>query len=232
MPPEKQPNKKTHYSGHRERLRKRFLDAPEKLPEYELLELLLGYVLIRADTKPLAKALLCRFGSLRGVFDARVEELQQVPGVGPGVEAYFRLMRETLARHAEGPVRKRQILCTPDAVAVMARKRLGQASAEEVWIAYVDNAIRLIAWEKAAQGGLNSSYVSPRDILERALTLRSSGFILVHNHPGGTCKPSGADIDLTKRLKHAAKLIGIAFHDHVIVTENVCYSMENEGLMQ
>ena len=108
-----------HYAGHRARLRERLLKDSTALADYEILELLLGYALLRRDTKPLAKELLSRFGSIRGVLDALPAEIQQVDGVGEGVAALRLLLREMMARYAEAPMRERKVLCTPRDVAQM-----------------------------------------------------------------------------------------------------------------
>ena len=105
--------------GHRERLRQRLEIEPTAVADYEVLELLLGYGLTRKDTKPLAKELIQRFGSIRGALDARPEELLEVPGFGPGLVALWRVLSETRARYAAADVRQREVLATPDAVARM-----------------------------------------------------------------------------------------------------------------
>ncbi len=223
---------KSHTQGHRQRLRSRLLENPAAVADYEVLELLLGHVLLRCDTKPLAKELLARFGSLRGVLDARPAELASVPGYGPGLSAYWTLLRELLARYAEGPVRKREVLGSPQSVAMMARQRLAASPHEEIWIAYLDSQNRLLAWERAAKGTPETAPLYPRDALERALALKATGIIVVHNHPGGNPKPSGADIVLTDKLKAAAQTLGIRFLDHVIVTDDACYSIVQDGIVQ
>lgn len=220
-----------HYHGHRKRLRTRLVDAPEKLEDYEILELLLGHVLLRCDTKPIAKELLHRFGSLRGVLQARSEEYADIPGIGKGIHYYFTLLREFISRHTESPVRSREILCSPEAVAAMARERLGKLAHEEIWLAYVDNRNRLISWEKNSKGTVDSSSLYPRDILERALAIKASGFIVVHNHPGGDPKPSSYDLEITKCLSQAAQTLRIRFVDHVVVTDNKSYSLMNSGFL-
>ncbi len=220
-----------HYHGHRERLRKRLQNAPELLADYEILELLLGYVIQRRDTKPIAKELLERFTSLRGVMDARPEEYLDMPGVGTGVTQYVCLLREFLARYAEGRLRNREALCSPEEVAHMARQRLGRLPHEEVWVAFMDNRLRLISWERAAKGSVNNSTVYPRDIMERALALKAAGFIVVHNHPGGNASPSGIDLEFTRQLERAAQALSINFWDHVIVSDSESYSLMNKGML-
>jgi DNA repair protein RadC len=208
-----------HYHGHRARLRQRLQKNPEDLPDYEILELLLGKVLARKDTKPLAKELLARFQSFRGLLDAKPAELQEVEGFGPALASFWLLLREVLARYAESPLRRRELLASPAAVAEMARARLAGYDHEEVWIAFVDAQNRLLSWERLARGSVEQAGIMPRDILERALLLKASGFILVHNHPGGTPAASAADLEVTGRLLQGAGSIGLRFLDHIIVTD-------------
>lgn len=222
---------KPHYHGHRERLRERLRTDGSSLREYELLELLLGTVLLRRDTKPLAKELLQRFGSLRGVLDARESELLGVKGFGPGLLAFWTLLRECMARYGEGPAREREVLCTPKSVAEMARVRLGSCPHEEVWVALLDNQNRLISWERASRGTVNASVVYPREVLEMALRFKATGIILVHNHPGGNPVPSQPDFEVTRQLSRSALTLGMRLLDHVIVTDEDCYSLKDDGLL-
>lgn len=220
-----------HAHGHRKRLRDRFDTASHALADYEVLELLLGSVVLRRDTKPLAKELLDRFGSFRGVLDARPQELITVSGFGPALTTYWKLLREVMARYAEAPARQRVELCSPQAVAYMAKVRLASCDHEELWIAYLDTQNRLLAWEMAARGSVHTIPLYPRDVLARALELKASGLILVHNHPGGSPKPSGADLDLTERIRSAGEPLGIRLTDHVIVTDDTCYSMVEDRII-
>ncbi len=222
---------KMHYHGHRERLRERLRSGPAHMADYELLELLLGHVLLRQDTKPLAKELLERFQSVRGVLDASLSELASIKGFGPSLQAFWLLLQEVMARYAEAPLRQREVLSSPSAVAEMARRRLASCRHEENWVAYVDTQNRLVQWEMASRGTIDHAMLQPRDIMERALILKASGFVLVHNHPGGNPGPSRADLQTTSMLKDACKTIGLRFLDHVIVTDGACYSIMQEGLL-
>jgi DNA repair protein radc len=214
-----------HYHGHRQRLKDRLKDSPEKLGEYEVLELLLGYVILRRDTKPIAKELLERHNSLRGILDAKPEDLMGIPGIGPGVIDFMHVLQEVMARYAESRIQAKNELCSPEAVAAMARQRLGKLAHEEVWVAFVDNRNRLISWEKFAKGSVNASSVHPRDILEKALAHKASGFIIVHNHPGGDPSPSDSDLIFTQQVEKAARTLFIRFLDHVIVCDTEAYSI-------
>lgn len=220
-----------HYHGHRSRLRERLGKNPGDLADYEILELLLGQVLMRRDTKPLAKELLARFQTLRGVLDAKPAELSQLPGFGPGLLNYWLLLRETLARYAEAPLRKHEVLATPETVAGMARLRLAGQPHEEAWVAFVDNQNRLIAWERLAVGSVESASIYPREIMERALLKKASGFLLVHNHPGGRPSASQSDLEVTRRVLECAKVMEIRMLDHLIVSDQGWSSIMHMGLL-
>ena len=159
----------SHQTGHRARLKARLKKDAAQLADYELLELLLGCVVLRRDTKALAKTLLQRFDTLRGVLDARPNELMSLEGFGPALCQFWQLLRELMARYEEAPVRRREVLCTPDSVARMARVRLAACPHEELWIALTDHGNRLMAWERLRQGTVGQVPILPRDVLEMAL---------------------------------------------------------------
>jgi DNA repair protein RadC len=220
-----------HQTGHRARLKARLKKDAAQLADYEILELLLGCVVLRRDTKALAKALLHRFDTLRGVLDARPDELMSLEGFGPSLAVFWQLLREFMARYEEAPVRRREILSTPDAVARMARARLAACPHEELWVALTDHGNRLIAWERLRQGAVGHVPFTPRDVLEMALAHKASNVILVHNHPGGNAHPSGPDLRLTRELAGLAPALGITLVDHVVVTEDACYSLKRDKLL-
>lgn len=219
-------------SGHRKRLRERLKCEPQTVADYEVMELLLGLALIRKDTKLLAHALIKRFGSIRGALDAREDELEQVEGFGPGVAALWRLIREVMGRYELSPLLQRERLASPEAVAAVARHRLGNLSHEESWLALVDAQNRLISWERLRKGGVSSIPLQPRDVLEPALMRKASGIILVHNHPGGSSLPSKPDLELTAEIQQLAPRLGLRFLDHIIVTPGECYSVAKKGIIR
>ncbi len=220
-----------HYHGHRKRLKDRLAENPRGLAEYEVLELLLSYANPRRDNKPLAKALVARFGSLRGVFSARIAELKAVEGFGEGYARFWQLWREFWARINEDPVRERVVLSSPDIVARMAMARLGALEDEEFWVALVDNKNRLVGWEQVSRGTVDQTAVYPREVLALALLRKASGMILVHNHPGSDPKPSRQDVELTKRIVVAAREVEVRVLDHLVVTEKSYFSFQSEGML-
>ena len=227
---ENQP-KKPHYLEHRKRLKKRFLENTAGLADYEILELLLGYVIPRKDTKPQAKALLGRFGTMADVFQARESEMKTMPGIGDATLLFFQLLGECQARKAETPLKQKIAFTNPGDVSAMVTARLGHCEREEFWTILVDNKNRLQAFEKISQGTVDQAPVFPREIMSLALQWKSSGMILVHNHPGGDPTPSSQDIQLTNKLKSLGKDLGIRVLDHLVVAETRHYSFMEHGIL-
>jgi DNA repair protein RadC len=220
-----------HYLGHRKRLKERLKADSRSLADYEILELLLGYALPRRDTKPLAKAMLQRFGSLRGVFHARAEELSEVDDFSPSVLVLFDTWKEFWGRVQESVIHERTVFSHPQSVADFAIARLGHALTEQFWVALVDNKNRLVLWQQVSQGTVDQTPVYPREILRLVLQHQASGLILVHNHPGGDPKPSIQDQELTKKMQRAAREMDIRVLDHIVVTDQDYYSFQAQGLL-
>lgn len=227
----RQGEQRPHYYGHRARLRARLRANPSSLADYEILELVLAQTIPRGDTKPLAKVLLGRFGTLRRVMQAPLPELMKVPGFGQALASNWALHAELRARLAEAPVRERQVLSGPAMVAEGAKARFGSGPVEEFWAAFVDNQNRVISWERLSRGTVDQTAVFPREVLALALTHHASGLVLVHNHPGGNASPSEEDKNLTTRIQRAALELGVRVLDHLIVTEETHYSFQEHGLL-
>ena len=211
-------SKTAHYHGHRDRLRARFREqGGEALPDYELLELLLFRAIPRRDTKPIAKALIERFGSFTEVLGAPAERLREVPGIGDAVVTELKLMEAAAQRYARGQVNERQVLSSWDAVLDYCRASMAFDTREQFRILFLDKRNGLIADEVQQTGTVDHTPVYPREVVKRALEHSASAIILVHNHPSGDPTPSRADIEMTKVIAGIAKPLGIALHDHIIV---------------
>ncbi len=201
------------------------------MADYEVLELLLGYALPRRDTKELAKALLARCGSLRGLFHAAPEDLADVQGMSPSVNVLLSVWREFWSRVQEGLIQDREVFSHPRIVADFAIARLGRERTEQFWVALVDNKNRLVHWQRVSQGTVDQTPVYPREILRLVLQHQASGLILVHNHPGGDPKPSVQDQELTKKMQRAAQEMDIRVLDHIVVTDHDYFSFQAQGLL-
>ncbi|MER9021201.1 DNA repair protein RadC [Mesorhizobium sp. M0815] len=208
---------KPHYLGHRDRLRERFAAGPNTLPDYELLELLLFRLIPRADTKPVAKALLARFGTLAEVLGAPVERLQEVKGIGPAVALDLKVVAATAQRMARGKIAGRELLSTWTQVLEYCRSVMAFEEREQFRILFLDKKNALIADEVQQVGTVDHTPVYPREVVRRALELSATAIILAHNHPSGDPTPSRADIEMTKLIIETAKPLGIAVHDHIII---------------
>lgn len=206
------------HSGHRARLRARVLEAgAESLADYELLEYLLFGAQPRKDTKPLAKALIRRFGSLAGVLAADEPALRGVGDMGDAKIAALQVTREAAARLARQDLMEGPLLSSWDKLVDYCRIAMGREAVEQFRVLFLDRKNRLIADEQQQKGTVDHTPVYPREIVKRALELGASAVILVHNHPSGDPTPSAADIAMTREIVSAARGLGIAVHDHLIV---------------
>lgn len=223
---------KPHYHGHRERLRARLLaGSGETLADYELVEFLLFAAQPRQDTKPLAKALLARFGSFAGILGAGREALLSVPGMGNASAAALLAVREAAARMLREAVRDRPVLGNFQAVIDYCTARLGFGGQEEFYLLFLDKKNMVIADERQQRGTVDHTPVYPREVVKRALELGASALIMVHNHPSGDVTPSQADIAMTRAVGTAVATVGIALHDHLVLGRGRHASFRSLGLM-
>lgn len=220
-----------HYVGHRARLRERFAQGPDALPDYELLELVLFRVIPRADVKALAKALIARFGSFAEVIAAPSEQVAEVKGTGPAILHEFKLIEAAGRRLAHGAVRNRQVLNSWNLVLDYCRTAMAFAEREELRLLFLDKKNGLIRDEVMQHGTVDHTPVYPREILRRALQLNASAIILVHNHPSGDPTPSRADIQMTSEIVAQAEPLGVVVHDHVIIGRKGHTSFRSLGLL-
>ena len=218
--------------GHRERLRARFLNGgAEAMPDYELLEMTLFAALPRRDTKPLARALLARFGSFAEVISAPRARLLEVPGVGEAIANHLKIVEAAAHRLAKTKVMGRPALSSWPALLDYCTAAMARAQNEEFRVLFLDRKNRLIADEVQNRGTVDHTPVYPREIIKRALELTASAIILVHNHPSGDPTPSKADIQMTREIVAAAKALSIAVHDHLLVGRGGHASFKSLGLL-
>ena len=216
-----------HHMGHRERLRERARKAGlAALPDYELLEFFLFRSQPQGDVKPLAKALLARFGSLGAILDASLEDLTAITAEDSrgrtkkiGVETALDLMAlHELVRRVAGEVAApRKVISSFTALLDYVRVTLQHQPREQFRVLFLDRKNQLIADEVMGRGTVDHAPAYPREIIRRALELSSSAVILVHNHPSGDPTPSQADIDMTRQIMEAGRMLKVEVHDHLIV---------------
>lgn len=223
---------KPHYLGHRKRLRDKFLaKGSQSFNDYELLELLLTYSIPRKDVKPIAKALLNKFGSISGVFDADSKELEQIEDVGASSVVLFKLTKDLAGVYLSFKMKERDLLSNPECVSDFARLKLSGLKIETFMVIYLNIKNEVIECEVIHEGTVNRAVIYPRRIIERALAFNASGIILVHNHPSGYFEPSSEDITLTLKISEAAKIVDIRVVDHIVVAKEGFFSFRQNNIL-
>ena len=194
----------------------------EALSDLELLTLLL-------EDKTLAEELLRVCGSLRAIADTQPSRLRMIAGLG-SKRAERLLTAMTLGRRVASANRaiEETITSSEDVVRTM-RPLLKELKHEECWAIYLTNSNRIIERCRISQGGVQATVVDQRLIVKRALELLSTRLIIVHNHPSGSATPSGADFDITNRVKEATSLFDIQLLDHIIISASESYSFKSNG---
>jgi len=222
---------KNIHTGHREKMRDRFIHDKgfENFEDHQILELLLYYANPRGDTNPTAHALLDEFGSLKGVLEARPEQLMNVSGVGkqaavlismvvPLTRVWNRCAMEVPDRI--GNSREAENYC----LSILAGERT-----ERFYVISLNAKCNVLGRRKISEGSLSEVSAYPRMVMETALNYNAHSVLLCHNHPGGTCAPSPEDISSTIQLQQLLNGVGILVLDHIIVAGNRTYSMIQHG---
>jgi DNA repair protein RadC len=220
-----------HYYGHRDRLRQRLLDAgADSLPDYELLEVLLFANDPRKDVKPLAKALLDRFGGFPEVLTADAGALRAAGLRDPAI-AVLKSVREAALRLAKAELRERPLIGSWDRLIDYCNAQIAYSAVEEFHLLFLDRKNGLIAHERQQRGTVDHTPVYTREVVKRALELGASALILVHHPPTGDPAPSKADITVTLDIVKAAKPLGVTVHDHLIIGRGRHTSLRDLGLL-
>lgn len=218
--------------GHRARMRARVLrHGCGTLADYELLEMLLYLAFKTGDTKPLAKSLINRYGSLARLLSAPTEALLETQGLGPHAVVAIKLVQDAAHRLARAEVMDKPVLNNWDRLMDYLTLMLARESVEQFRILFLDPRNRLIADEAQSRGTVNHTPVYPREVVKRALELHATAIILVHNHPSGDPTPSRADLEVTGEIAEAARALGVVLHDHVIIGNGAWLSFRREGLL-
>lgn len=223
-----------HYLGHRQRLRERFVKAGVAgFADYEVIELLLTLAIPRSDVKQPAKALIARFGNLRGILDAPIEELRRVPGIGSVTPVALQIIRAAATLYLQQNSEGRDSLADTARLADFWRMRIGALQNEVFEVAYLDSAYRLLqdGVETLEEGTIDRAAVYPRRVVEAALKRGAAALVLAHNHPNGNVTPSDQDKVLTRAIVLAADTVHLRVVDHLIVSAQETFSFRKAGLL-
>lgn len=221
-----------HHTGHRDRLRGRFVKSGAgAFEDYELLEMILFSAIPRRDVKPLAKKLLAQFGGLGGVFGAELEDLKKVQGLSENSATLLKTIHAAAQRMLISDVEKKPILSSWQKLIDYCYVAMAHEKREHFRVLFLNRKNQLIADEVQQIGTVDHAPVYPREIVKRALELGATALILVHNHPSGDPTPSDSDLAMTEEIIRAARALDVLVHDHLIISKNGHSSFKSMGLL-
>jgi len=220
-------------AGHRKRLREKFVRSGlVGFHDYEIIELLLSLGTPRRDCKQQAKEALARFKTLRGVLEAPTEELQKIKGIGPHSIFGIRLVQEVAREFLRERLAEKPVYRSADEVFDYLFHSMRDLRKEVFKVLYLNSRNQIIETEDMFEGTVNSSAVSPREVVESALRHNAVSLIFAHNHPSGSPEPSKSDKDLTRDLVYAGSIVQVKVLDHLIIGDNRYYSFAGQGLIE
>ena len=219
--------------GHRERLRKRFLmSGISGFHEYEILELLLTYVIVQKDCKPIAKKLLEKYGNLYTLLGQSSEELQKNNYISERVVVYFKVIFSILENLLYKKIDK-EIITISSNVQLLnyLQHSLTNRDIEIFKVLFLNTQNELLKEEELFKGTIDKSVVYIRELVKKIFDYKAKSIIIVHNHPGGSLKPSQSDKMLTVKIKEVLENLEIRLLDHLIINEKEHFSLLENGIL-
>lgn len=218
------------HDGHRKRMRDRFrLEGLDGFAPHEVMELLLFYGRARGDVNPLAHTLLDTFGSLKGVLEARTEQLMAVPGIGEETATLISLMLPMFRRYSACLCEEHTRITNRGEAQLYCKALLAGWRTERFYVLCLNSDNHLLGQRMVSEGTLTEVPAYPRLVAETVLNYNAHSVILCHNHPGGSSEPSPADIQTTHRLQALLVGLNVTLLDHIIVAGDNAYSMVQHG---
>lgn len=224
-------NNNNLHTGHRQRVREKFLTEGnlDNFAPHNVLEFLLFYSIPRADTNELAHKLIEEFGSLKGVFDAPVEALRQIDGIGENSAALIKLVPALSRTYEQLQANDiKRIYSTQDAVNYLKPKFIGLKN-EILVMLCMNKSGKILNYSQISTGGIDYTQVDVRKILKIILNCHATEVIIAHNHPNGLCIPSKGDSDMTEMLANSLSSIGTTLRNHIIISESDYFSFSENS---
>ena len=219
-------------TGHRKRLRERFLQSGlDGFLDYEIIELLLTLGTPLTDCKDMAKEAIKKFKGLKNVLDTSIKDLQRIKGIGPNNAFGIKLFQEISKQYAKEKILVKTLLGSPKLVFDYLQEKLKRENKEHFVVLYLNVRNQLIHEETISVGILNANLVHPREVFKPAIEYLAASIIVVHNHPSGEVNPSDEDIEITNRLQEVGEIIGVNILDHIIVTNNKVFSFKENKMI-
>ena len=230
---------KNNAKGHRERVRKKFLENGfNGLEDYEVLELLLFYVIPIKDTKAIAKELIEKFKTLANVLKADTLELKTINGLGDVAITFLKMIGALPARIYKDELKNQKLIkddknkiSDKEVLLSFLRNKIGYEDVEKFYVIYLSSSNEVIAFEESSSGTLDRSSIYPREIYKRVIMENAKSIIIAHNHPSGNTCPSKCDIDITNEIAKGLKNFGALLLEHIIITRDSYFSFLEEGLI-
>lgn len=220
------------HSGHRQRARERFLLNPDNASDYDLLELLLFLIIPRADTKPLARLLIDKYKTIKNVFNADIEELNQLGVNGNALHYLYTLNKTFIKKLLQPNINKQQFIASDiEQIAEYCMSTIGDLQTEEFHVLLFDSQFKLIADDKFKNDNSAIVNISMKEIIQKVIASKTNNVVLTHNHPSGNLEPSVEDIKTTNEIKTILNTIDVALIDHIIVSGDKYFSMMNNNLL-
>lgn len=230
---------KNNAKGHRERVRRKFLENGfNGFEDYEVLELLLFYVIPRRDTKAIAKELIAKFKTLANVLKADNKELKTINGLGDVAITFLKMMGALPEKIYEDKLKNEKIIkddtnkiTNKEILLNFLRNKIGYENVEKFYVIYLSSSNEVLAFEESSSGTLDRSSIYPREIYKRVIMENAKSIIIAHNHPSGNISPSKCDIDITNEIAKGLKNFGALLIEHIIITRDSYFSFLEEGLI-
>ena len=217
-------------AGHRQRLREKFLKSGlDGFHDYEVIELLLTFATPRKDCKDAAKAALKKFKTLQGVFEASPQELCEVDGIGPKNLLGIKLIKAVSERYLARKLEKKNALNNSKELFDYLYHTMRDKPRECFQVVFLDAKNRVIGTDTLFEGTLTASAIYPREVVLAVLSQNAAAVIFAHNHPSGDPKPSLDDINITRQLVFASRVLGITVHEHLVIGNNRYFSFADQG---
>jgi DNA repair protein RadC len=230
-------------SGHRKRIKDKYLNNGRDAfaEDYEFLELLLTYAIPRRDTKPMAKALLAKFGSIRAILSANTEDLCEIDGIKDSSVLLLHLIKDFNFIISKAAIKEKNKITNPkdlkelleNGLKDLLRNEFGDQK-KEFFVTMSLDARNQVLDPKVFnihKGTVDQAAVYPREIIEYAIKWKASRIVIIHNHPSGFAAPSASDLQVTSTIKSALKLLNIDLLDHIIIAGDELYSLQEHNQM-
>ncbi|HEY92801.1 MAG TPA: JAB domain-containing protein [Dehalococcoidia bacterium] len=219
--------------GHRKRLREKFIKSGlAGFHDYEIVELLLSLGTPRKDCKQQAKEAIKKFKTLRGVLEAPPEELQQIEGIGSHSAFGIKLVQEVAREFLKEKIIDKPIYKSSQEIFDYLYHSMRDLKKEVFKVMYLNSQNQIIETESLFEGTINSSSISPREVIESAIKYNAASLIFIHNHPSGNPEPSQSDKEITRDLVYTGSIMRIRVLDHIIIGNNRYFSFAGDGLIE